>query len=326
MISAVSGYYGKLPISPEFLRLRAAGPEIRWLDEWLQRGVLYAKAKEGPQWTDLAAASSLWNFLLIPADHGRLVSGVVFASQDKAGRSFPFLSFLLVDRKPLAEQSWLIPVVVAGYLEAIGTALQALRQGGEWRVFQKQVEDWSEPLLPTESAAGMFDQYLRETTAATWFDGLRKNGNGQVTEWPGWWFAQVADQVSRLRRGKSGVALQLPLPSKSPQKGVDMALWLAACLEGRSTAQGPHAGLFSCWRQSAHPGESFALISPGPGSPSVVRMLVSPGAEDDAWQPMLPREIAAAASGVDHEVKEPRMLADPACSLKMLLNILQGTV
>lgn len=324
MSSAVSGYYGKLPISPEFLRLRAAGPEIRWLDAWLQQGVLYAKAKEGPQWTALAAASSLWHFLLVPAKEGRLVCGLVFASQDKAGRAFPFLSFLLLDRDPLAEQPWLIPLVVAGYLETTRAALHALRQGGEWRVFQQQAEDWSAPLLPLESAARLFDQSVRETAAATWFERLCGDGERHVKDRPACWFAQAVEQVNRLRGGRSRVALQLPLSVKSANNDVDMPFWLAACRQGGASAPGPHPGLFALWRHSAGPGESSALISPGPGSPHVVRALVSPEAEDDAWQRLLPHESAPADSGGTGESKAPQSLTDPTSSLKTLLDVLQA--
>jgi len=39
MNDVVCGYYGKLPVSPEFLRLHATGPEVRALDDWFERGI-----------------------------------------------------------------------------------------------------------------------------------------------------------------------------------------------------------------------------------------------------------------------------------------------
>ena len=110
MSAPVCGYYGKLPVSPEFLRLHAAGPELRELDEWLERGVQYAKAQTGPEWPALLAQADIWNFLFVPEGNGRVVCGAVFASRDQAGRSFPFLTFLLLERRDLSPVPWLIPL------------------------------------------------------------------------------------------------------------------------------------------------------------------------------------------------------------------------
>ena len=77
-------------VSPEFLRLHAAGPELRELDEWLERGVQYAKAQSGSEWPALLVQADIWNFLFVPEGNGRVVCGALFASRDQAGRSFPF--------------------------------------------------------------------------------------------------------------------------------------------------------------------------------------------------------------------------------------------
>src|SRR5690348_7949756 len=119
MMSVLRGYYGKLPLSPEFLRLHAAGPELRWLDEWLQLGVLYAKSTEGSRWSTLVKESVVWNFLYAPADRRRIVCGALFMSQDKAGRSFPFLSFLLLQDESLFRDLWLVPLMTALSMEEL---------------------------------------------------------------------------------------------------------------------------------------------------------------------------------------------------------------
>jgi len=324
MSMVVSGYYGKLPLSPEFLRLHATGAEIRWLDEWLQQGVLYAKAKEGPQWVARVAASSIWRFVLVPADQGRVVCGVLFPSQDKAGRSFPFLSFLLLDRTVLDDQPWLIPLVASEYLKTAEAALHSLRQGGEWQVFQRQVHDWNEPLVSIESAARTFDRYLRETTASSWIEGLGEGEEGGAEQQREGRIRQVADRIAGLRAGQSRVAVQCPLTSTSMMQDADMAFWLAACLQGRAAVQGPHSGVFSVWRHNGEPGASSALISLGPGSPHVVRVLVSPEADDESWQPLVPREIGPGKTELDHELQALKSLTDSASSLQTLLDFWQA--
>ena len=321
MSTAVSGYYGKLPLSPEFLRLHATGAEIRWLDEWLQQGVLYAKAKEGPQWVARTAVSSLWNFLLVPAGHGRVVCGVLFASHDKAGRSFPFMSFLLLDDMTLAGQPWLIPLVASGYLDAAGAALQALRQGGEWPVFQKQAHDWNEPLGSIESAVRLFDQYLHDTMVAAWIKELGAGEDGRGEEPRACRLLHVVEWIARLRGGQSRAALHCPLPATPTTPGAAMSFWLAACLRGRSAGHGSRSGVFSVWRHASGSGESSALISPGPGSPHVVRVLVAPEAEDESWKPLLPREIGPVDQEADCTSQRIKSLTDPTSSLHTLLDL-----
>ncbi len=140
MTATIYGYYGKLPISPEFLRLHASGPEIRWLDEWLQRGTLYAKSQEGVRWEARIAEAGIYCFFYMPAYEGRVVSGALIASHDKAGRAFPFLSFALVDRDLFETSPWLIPVATARFLGETSVAIRTLPADHEWAGLPAEVE------------------------------------------------------------------------------------------------------------------------------------------------------------------------------------------
>jgi len=152
MPSIVHGYYGKLPISPEFLRLHAAGPELRWLDDWLQRGVLYAKSREGPQWSTLVTQSDVWNFLYAPAQPGRIVCGALCMSHDKAGRSFPFLAFQLLENENLFRYPWVVPLMTAAGLDELKTLLESLRSSFDWSEFCRRLDAVRYPDLNVPAA------------------------------------------------------------------------------------------------------------------------------------------------------------------------------
>ena len=320
MISAVCGYYGKLPISPEFLRLHAAGPELRWLDDWLQRGILYAKSLEGPQWPTLVAESDHWSFMYVPADQGRIVCGAIFASQDKAGRSFPFLNFLLLDRNLLSRRPWLVPIVSAEFLEAATGSAQALRKELDWNDFCRKVEAAAGKIVSIESAAETFEQYIRASNAGEWWAGLW----GSFDDPRKYLLAQRLTEMLRSSTHQFSRqvswGLKFPLLSGTAVATYDLSFWLAASVQSVSRGQQHELGVLALWNRSPKKTEPCALVSIGPGSPNMTRFLVSPEAQDDSWRDMLSGNQTPAGLGGTIGDDGNRVLSDPALSLDRLLD------
>jgi type VI secretion system ImpM family protein len=324
MMSPVAGYYGKLPLSPEFLRLHAAGPELRWLDDWLQRGVLYAKSVEGPQWPTLVAQSDLWNFLYIPAGQGRIVCGVLFASQDKAGRSFPFLSFLLLDLDSLSRKPWLVPLVAAEFLEIATGSARVLRTTLDWNDFRRAVDQAEGKVLSVESAAEAFAEYTRAVNASEWwvslwgsFDDSRKYRLAQG-------LAEMVRSTNQQAGRETSSGLKFPLLSGTGEKKYDLSFWLAASLPSVSPGHQQELGVVSFWNRSPTKVAPCALISIGPGSPNMTRFLVSPEAQDNSWHNLLSgnQDPAEFAETIKHDGY--RMLSDGALSIDKLLEYFCG--
>lgn len=270
------GYYGKLPVSPEFLRWHASGPELRWLDEWLQQGILYAKAQEGAAWSERLAQASPYGFLYLPSHEGRLVCGAIRASRDQAGRAFPFLSYVLLEHEALASSPWLVPVAVAGFLKDTRIAFDRLQNGCDWDVFRRMLGDHTVREADVASARERFDQFTQTTTIRQWCFGEATHV-GEARH-------LAAEQlVARVVRGQGqrSKGVRFPIGLDGTSGNLDLAFWLQLYLQHPVGGTQPQAGMFCCWRRE--PGLCTALLSLGPGSPNVVRFLVNPEAQDEAW-------------------------------------------
>lgn len=110
MYRATLGYYGKLPLSAEFIRCQASGAEIDDLDRWLREGMYHAKSQLGSAWSKDFAQGDPWGFLYMPRQGRRFLTGLIKPSQDKAGREFPFFVYVLLDREEFHELPWCAPM------------------------------------------------------------------------------------------------------------------------------------------------------------------------------------------------------------------------
>lgn len=268
MTEALCGYYGKLPVSPEFLRFHAAGPELRELDEWLERGIQYAKARAGPEWPALVAQADMWNFLFVPETNGRVVCGLVFASRDRAGRSFPFLTFLLLECRPVPPAPWLIPLKCRVFLEKARPLLQQLRADLDWNRFRASVESLVPDVVPDVVIEAGFREFLAQATVEEF-----KSRLSGASDHP--------QEESLGKQPRSG--RHLPLLREQSIETYDVPFWLE--LHGRrfgvKTEPVPQSIAF--WNRVPSKVEPCVLLSIGRPSPNLARFIVSPNEADEAW-------------------------------------------
>lgn len=290
MSAPVFGYYGKLPVSREFLRLHAAGPELRALDEWFERGVQYAKAKAGSEWPSLLAQADIWNFLFVPEGNGRVVCGAVFASRDEAGRSFPFMTFLLLERRDLPGTPWLIPLSCRTFLTHTRQLLQQLRTDLDWNDFRARVE--ALPVeIDTEASleAGFLDYLAHTTTGEFWRDLCvashypQLDGRGQ--ERP------MCLPPAGIQSGGAGSwGLKLPLAKGKAAETYDLPFWLGLQARLHGVKEGAWPALIAFWNRDPSKVEPCVLLSFGRSSPNLTRFILTPDAQDDAWYEWLLQE------------------------------------
>jgi type VI secretion system ImpM family protein len=312
----VRGYYGKLPLSPEFLRLHASGPELRWLDDWLQRGVLYAKSKEGPQWSTLLAKSEVWNFLYVPTGSGRIVCGALCMSQDKAGRSFPFLTFLLLDDESLFKHLWVVPLMTAVSLQELKSMLESLRSSLDWSEFCQRLDAVPDPHLNVMSVLEDFDWYLRTATVKRfWADGVQDADHMMTLLRQG-----LLDTAKRSGPGTHSRASKFPLEVTEMSKPYDVSFWIAA-LTRVVSRKDKASGLVAFWNRNPKDVAPCVIVSLGPGSPNIVRFLISPSSQDDSW-----RDIKAEKHPESRHDAQSAPLNHPEASLQQLLDSLTLTV
>lgn len=283
MTEAVCGYYGKLPVSPEFLRFHAAGPELRALDEWFERGIQYAKTRAGPEWPALVAQADIWNFLFVPETNGRVVCGLVFASRDRAGRSFPFLTFLLLDCRPAPPALWLIPLKCRRFLEKARRLIQQLRADMDWNTFRASAESLSPDLDPDVVIEAGFQEYLARTTIEEFRSRLGGSSDHPQREdrGPTTTFHRPMGSGPFSQEARGG--RHLPLLKGQSLETYDVPFWLALHARWSGVKTGPAPSSITLWNRAPSKVEPCALLSIGRPSPNLTRFIVSPNEADEAW-------------------------------------------
>lgn len=316
MTSVLRGFYGKLPLSPEFLRLHAAGPELLWLDDWLQRGVLYAKSKEGPQWSTLVTQSDVWNFLYAPASGGRIVCGALCMSQDKAGRSFPFLTFLLLEGESLFRHLSVVPLMTAAGLNEFKSLLEGLRASLDWPEFCRRLDAVGNLDLNVSAALDNFDRYLRTATVKGFWISPIGNGSEHRRGNFGYGFLDAVNSAKRSGNGSFSWGLKFPLEVAEMREPYDVSFWIAAMTQviGR---QSQTSGLVIFWNRNPKEVAPCAFASWGPGSPNILRFLVSPSAQDESWH-----DIAAEKQNETPLVVSVGPFDNPEASLQQVLDFM----
>ncbi|MEO8232926.1 MAG: type VI secretion system-associated protein TagF [Ignavibacteriota bacterium] len=102
----LAGYFGKLPGFPDFIKYNAAGKEILIIDTWLQEGLALAKLKFGNEWRNYYNNSSRITFIYPFTGTDNITLGIISPSNDKSGRSFPFLTFGIIKKNSEADLSY----------------------------------------------------------------------------------------------------------------------------------------------------------------------------------------------------------------------------
>ncbi|MFO0698096.1 MAG: type VI secretion system-associated protein TagF [Nitrospira sp.] len=273
------GYYGKLPVSPEFLRWHASGPEMRELDDWFERGIQYAKGRAGSEWPGLVTQADIWNFLFVPTGEGRVICGAVFASRDRAGRSFPFLTFLLVDCPRVPPAPWLIPLQCRLFLDKTRQLLHQLRTDLDWNTFRTHTEHLATEIDADAMIETGFQDYLSRTTVNEFRNGL--TGAAHID-------GGLADEASHrpvlgsVSRVESG-GRRLPLLKGCKAETYDMPFWLELHARTTGVPLSPMSASIAFWNRDSAKVESCALLSIGCPSPNLARFIVSPDVSDEAW-------------------------------------------
>lgn len=90
----ICGYFGKLPEFGDFIKYNSGNDEILVIDKWIQEGLSLAELKPKNEREKIYRKSLPFRFFYPFAGTDKLIAGIIFPSQDKSGRNFPFLMFL----------------------------------------------------------------------------------------------------------------------------------------------------------------------------------------------------------------------------------------
>ena len=123
-----TGFFGKLPGFTDFIKYNAAGKEILTIDNWLQEGLALAKLKYKNDWKNYYNNSLTLNFVYPFTGTDNTTIGVISPSNDKSGRSFPFLMFSNIKKNVNDGSSiYLIPTAHKGIFQFLSDIIDENR-------------------------------------------------------------------------------------------------------------------------------------------------------------------------------------------------------
>ncbi|MVA58562.1 type VI secretion system-associated protein TagF [Agrobacterium vitis] len=86
------GFFGKLPSHGDFLSEGLEREIVATLDGWIRGGLHACEQEFGAAWPELFSASPPWRFIVEKGVWGQVAhAGVMLASRDRVGRSFPLI-------------------------------------------------------------------------------------------------------------------------------------------------------------------------------------------------------------------------------------------
>ena len=276
MYSSVLGYYGKLPLSAEFIRCQASGTEIDELDRWLREGMYHAKSHLGSSWSKDFAQGDPWGFLYVPRQGRRFLIGLLKPSQDKAGREFPFLVYLLLDREEFHEFPWCAPMHFKEFFAQSHRLLADVGAESDLARLQFRLQALSPVEGPETSSietryhAELLRRRLRDHWADL-FGGFENSRKCQVLQ-------------SLLHRGaglNSSNPLQwlakLPLSSSSKEETYDLPFWMDVA--SHASDHSLDAGLLF-WNRWLTRGKPVLFVSLECPTPQLLLYLIHP----ESWE------------------------------------------
>jgi type VI secretion system ImpM family protein len=275
--------FGKIPAMGDFVGVNSVTAEARWLDSWVQQGMVAARNRLGAGWSEQYGGFGPVNFLVCPPGSPAVLVGVLVDSADSMGREYPLWVAVQIERSDLGEQ--FVPVLSAAakrfFREAVGS-IAALRAGKDTTSVRALADELS--FLTLDDLLAELDSYRRFLMETPVEKFLRECFGADGEAVAGRIVANMHDALAPMRgqdlsRWKLG--LRFPLAAPNPCRAVAFWLQIAMKMLGNPI---PYPSAF--WRASAkeRAGSLYLYFrEPGPGT---LPLLLRDGLDDDSIFPL----------------------------------------
>lgn len=98
-----TGFMGKIPARPDFVRHQASATDIMLLDQWIHEGIAYLARRFPADWKERLEGFSRINSYIGGEGATSTLCGVIRASHDKSGRQHPFIDFATCSNTQLVQ-------------------------------------------------------------------------------------------------------------------------------------------------------------------------------------------------------------------------------
>ncbi len=322
MTSFSIGWFGKVPLSPEFIKHNSAGPVFADLDQWLQEGLVYVKGHCAESWADDYAKAEPWNFLWCPPEQEESLIGTAIPSRDKAGRHFPFLLFLRIPQPRGGPQQSSIPGWCHDFLQEARAIGQNGWQGKDLSTFKADLSQLTFPKIENfvlEKHREHYQQFLEnQTTAGLLSHIYGEDCHPQQTDL----FSNIQNFLKSIHVGHSSplhLGLKFPLmPTGIRTEPFDLLFWMdmAKTLFPQNTIP---THVF--WKRHFTPEQSYMLVFPKKPGPQAFLNLIRPEIEDSSWCDFSSQILEKVIQPKEEErAEDSSPINDPSMSLQEWLN------
>ncbi len=282
----VLGWYGKVPLSREFLRHHAAGPEVQELDQWFQEGILLAKSRLGAEWKTAYAEGDTWNFLFFPEGGNRLLVGAFAPSCDEVGREFPFFVFARVETASVKGTARLLPHQFGAFLLEARGLVQNGWMGLSLQEFRGRLEGLPAPSLESTTATEeAYQAFLHHQTADQFWTSIFGEFHHASKYRLDYGLQSSLEPLRQRPTASMAYDLKFPLMLSSQEEAFDLPYWLD--LMSHWLGFHKHATVLLWNRQPAKVPPSL-MVSLGKPSPKLILFIIRPDRDDRAWFDLAP--------------------------------------
>ncbi len=172
-MSSTLGFFGKIPLTGDFIHRRMSSVFMNRWDDWLKVNILYSQNKLEDRWLPIYSQSPMWRFCISPGiiDEKAYI-GLMIPSVDSVGRYFPLTLVQAVNNKAIP---FILSTKANQWFQNIEDLLLDLLEGYEpdLQVFDEKIAalqaQWIEqlPTIPTGNASieGSFSLQLEVNSA-----------------------------------------------------------------------------------------------------------------------------------------------------------------
>jgi type VI secretion system protein ImpM len=282
-ISLEVGCFGKLPLSPEFIRVNAKGPTLQIFDQWLQEGLHGYRASAGGSWIQDYLQSDTWSFLFGVPGGTECLLGVVTPNQDKAGRGFPMAIFLRIDPQEFAGRLYKVPLYFQSFMDWAKQMVEEAWKGSSLQEFRELVSSWE---APEPGNWDSLDRLYQEFLGAYTLDGLLELCEARTCVVT---LAAVNARVREMVAGhrpsnvsKAGQLMPFPL-IYDPSLPFEIPFW-AAYLKKMANFNMECPMLF--WNKCPQKSPAVVFMQEAPVSPKSFAKLIHPCSFVESYWPM----------------------------------------
>jgi len=169
--SLTAGFFGKLPKFADFVKLNASGSELAVIDQWLQEGLATAKLKYKNDWRTFYQSTPPINFIYPFTGTDKIIVGTIYPSNDKSGRSFPFILFGNLNRRIVSSLKIHLTILeFEGLFKYFESIFQTHCQNEDLDEMKSLVDNFSNASLIRSSVENAYRDYLAKNSVKSIFN------------------------------------------------------------------------------------------------------------------------------------------------------------